>query len=125
MIKICPFCVIEEERIWLSNEKAISFRDAYPVTEGHTLVIPKRHAESIFELEEEELDAFWELVSLARKKLFEEYKPDGMNIGINDGRAAGQTVMHAHLHLIPRRQGDMEDPRGGVRLIFPKRARYW
>ena len=107
------------------SEFAVAFLDGFPITQGHTLVIPKRHVASLFELSEEEQAAVWRLVAHVRAKLVIEIQPDGFNIGLNDGTAAGQTVMHAHVHIIPRRKGDTADPRGGVRLIFPDKARYW
>ena len=121
----CPFCNIEAKRLWIDNELAMAVWDSYPCAYGHVLVVPRRHVASIFELDERELLALWELVREARERLEEKYHNDGFNIGINDGVAAGQTVMHAHVHLIPRRQGDVEDPRGGVRWVIPERAVYW
>ena len=121
----CPFCHLDETIIHLQNEVAAAFPDAFPVTEGHMLVIPKRHVVSLFELPEEEQASLWKLVTMVRTKLQDELKPDGFNIGVNDGSAAGQTVMHAHVHVIPRRKGDVPDPRGGIRWIVPGKARYW
>jgi diadenosine tetraphosphate (Ap4A) HIT family hydrolase len=109
----------------LENEAARAFPDAFPVTEGHTLVVPKRHVASLFDLPEEEQAAIWSLVALVRAKLLDGLKPDGFNVGVNDGPAAGQTVMHAHVHVIPRRAGDVGDPRGGVRWVVPAKAVYW
>lgn len=121
----CPFCHLEPSRIRLENEFAASFPDAFPISEGHTLVVPKRHVASLFDLPEEEQAAVWRLVALARGKLMNELRADAFNVGLNDGSAAGQTVMHAHVHIIPRRQGDAADPRGGVRWIIPGKAKYW
>lgn len=103
----------------------MAFSDAYPVAEGHTLIIPRRHVASLFDLPEEEQASLWKLVALVRGKLMAELKPDGFNVGVNDGLAAGQTVLHAHIHVIPRRKGDVADPRGGVRWIMPTKAKYW
>ncbi len=89
------------------------------------LVIPKRHVASLFDLVSEEQVAMWKFVAMVRQKLIGDFKPDGFNIGINDGLAAGQTVMHAHIHIIPRRAGDIADPRGGIRWIIANKARYW
>jgi diadenosine tetraphosphate (Ap4A) HIT family hydrolase len=89
------------------------------------LIVPKRHVASLFDLAEEEQDAIWRLVALVRAELMAQLKPDGFNIGVNDGPAAGQTILHAHVHIIPRRKGDVADPRGGVRWIIPSKARYW
>src|SRR5687767_15160563 len=101
----CPFCRLEKTRIHLEREFAVALLDGFPITTGHTLVIPKRHVATLFDLPDEELAAVWMLVALVRAKLVAELKPDGFNIGINDGLAAGQTVMHAHVHIIPRRKG--------------------
>ncbi len=100
-------------------------RDAYPVSPGHSLIIPKRHIASWFDLTEEERTRLFQHLSKAKTALEAEFKPDGYNIGINEGEAAGQTVLHLHVHLIPRYQGDIADPRGGVRWIFPDKASYW
>jgi diadenosine tetraphosphate (Ap4A) HIT family hydrolase len=121
----CPFCHLETNRIRLESEFAVAFLDGFPVTQGHTLVIPKRHVASLFELPDEEQAAVWRLVAQVRASLVAELRPDGFNVGVNDGTAAGQTVMHAHVHIIPRRQGDVAEPRGGVRWIMPNKASYW
>lgn len=125
MLTSCPFCTLDPSRIILSNDHAIAIRDGFPVSEGHTLIIPKSHIASLFEATTEEQAALLDLLGLARKQLQDELRPDGFNIGINDGTAAGQTVMHLHIHLIPRYAGDQPDPRGGVRWIFPDKAAYW
>jgi diadenosine tetraphosphate (Ap4A) HIT family hydrolase len=109
----------------LENEVGIALRDAFPVTEGHSLVIPKQHVVSLFDLDTEGQAALWQLAAEVRAKLVEEFHPAGFNFGVNDGPAAGQTVMHAHIHVIPRYTGDATDPRGGVRQIIPQKARYW
>lgn len=121
----CPFCTFDTSRIIASNNHAIAIRDGFPISEGHTLIIPKRHIASLFEATSEEQVALLDLLGLARQQLLDELKPDGFNIGLNDGTAAGQTVMHLHIHLIPRYLGDQPDPRGGVRWIFPDKAAYW
>ncbi|MDW7644417.1 MAG: HIT family protein [Desulfuromonadales bacterium] len=121
----CPFCQIDASRILLANELAMAIHDGYPVSSGHSLIIPKRHIASIFETTPAEQAALWELVVKMRESLLEEHHPAGFNIGINDGVAAGQTVLHLHIHLIPRYSGDQCDPRGGVRWIFPEKAKYW
>ena len=100
-------------------------RDGFPISPGHTLIIPKRHIGSFFELESDERQDLLNLLEAAKKILDEKFHPNGYNIGINDGPAAGQTVPHAHIHLIPRFTGDQTDPRGGVRWIFPEKAKYW
>jgi len=109
----------------MENEVALAVFDGFPVAEGHTLVVPKRHVASLFDLSDDEQAALWRLVSSVRAKLVAGLKPDGFNVGVNDGVAAGQTVMHAHIHVIPRRSGDVADPRGGVRWVVPGKAAYW
>ena len=121
----CPFCTLPPERITRQNDRGIVIRDGYPISPGHTLIIPKRHIGSFFQLETQERDALFQLVEKAKGELDEEFKPDAYNIGINDGPSAGQTVPHLHIHLIPRYQGDQDDPRGGVRWIIPENAKYW
>lgn len=121
----CPFCSLDAERIVVQNELALAFYDAFPVTPGHILVVPRRHIADYFELSPEEQAAVWALVNLVLERPAMNPKPDGYNLGVNVGAAAGQTVGHAHVHVIPRRHGDQEDPRGGVRWIFPERAQYW
>ena len=109
----------------MESEFAVAFPDGFPVTQGHTLVIPRRHVASLYELSDEEQAAVWRLVAQLRASLIAELRPDGFNIGLNDGASAGQSVMHAHVHIIPRWKGDTTDPRGGIRWIMPDKARYW
>jgi diadenosine tetraphosphate (Ap4A) HIT family hydrolase len=122
---ICPFCNLEASRIILSSAYAIATYDIYPVSPGHCLIIPKRHITSFFDATREEQATLLSLLVEMQKILVNEYNPDGFNVGINVGEAAGQTVMHLHIHLIPRYAGDQSDPRGGVRRIFPDKAAYW
>lgn len=124
-ISACPFCTLPADRIVASNDLALVVRDGFPISPGHTLVIPKRHFGSFFEATVEERDAMLTLLDQARRDIGGELAPDGFNIGINDGPAAGQTVPHLHLHLIPRFEGDVADPRGGVRWVIAEKARYW
>ncbi len=125
----CPFCDIRktsgQSRILKSNEYAFLIRDGYPVTEGHSLIIPNRHVSSFFNLKETEREAMWELVQAEKAELDKQYKPAAYNLGINDGPAAGQTVPHCHLHVIPRYEEPNKDPRGGVRWVIPEKADYW
>lgn len=121
----CPFCELPKERIILSNSLGMVIRDGYPISPGHTLVIPQRHIGSFFELEPEERNSLLSLLEESKRRLDKEYQPDGYNIGINDGPSAGQTVPHLHIHLIPRYSGDQADPRGGIRWIIPEKANYW
>ena len=128
MNSYCPFCGItkhDEKRIIKENDLAFVVRDGFPISEGHTLIIPKRHVSSFFEITNEEHQALMALLEHAQKVLNQEFKPDAYNIGINDGVEAGQTVPHLHIHLIPRYDGDVKDPRGGVRWVIPEKADYW
>jgi len=121
----CLFCSVPRAQILIEYPLALAKHDGYPVSKGHTLIIPRRHVASFFETTEEERQAMLKLLDEMKAMLDREHKPDGYNIGINNGAAAGQTVMHLHMHLIPRYAGDQPDPRGGVRWIIPDRARYW
>lgn len=123
--RLCPFCTLPPERIVAQNRCGAWIYDGYPVSPGHSLIIPKRHVGSFFEVSAEERAALLELLDQARAAVEMEYSPDGYNIGINDGAAAGQTIPHRHLHLIPRYVGDAADPRGGVRWVIPEKADYW
>jgi diadenosine tetraphosphate (Ap4A) HIT family hydrolase len=123
--KSCPFCTLPPERILDTNDAGVVVADGFPISPGHTLIIPHRHVASFFELYAEERDGLFALLDRARIRLDGDIHPDGYNIGINDGAAAGQTVPHLHIHLIPRQHGDQKDPRGGVRWIFPDKAAYW
>lgn len=123
-INSCPFCSIAPERIHMRNEKAFAIYDAFPVSPGHTLIIPFAHEQDYFALDRETQQACWDLLNAVAEQHSREWKPDGFNIGINAGRAAGQTVMHVHLHLIPRYAGDEDDPRGGVRGVLPGKKKY-
>jgi diadenosine tetraphosphate (Ap4A) HIT family hydrolase len=124
----CPFCQIidtQSDRIVAQNEHAIAIRDGFPVTEGHTLIIPKTHEGSFFHLSDTVQTALLELLSQQRELLSEQLGVKDCNVGINDGPDAGQTVPHCHIHLIPRKSGDVTDPRGGVRWVVPDKADYW
>ena len=126
MSKPCVFCEkVDNNDVLYQNELAACFRDGFPISNGHTLIIPKDHIQDYFELNKDTKEAMNELVELARKDLIEELNPDAFNFGFNSGPAAGQTVGHAHLHLIPRFEGDVEDPRGGIRWIISDKAKYW
>ena len=98
--------------------------DLYPVSDGHSLVIPKRHIASYFEATDQERYDLWKLVDEVKTMLEGQHSPDGFNIGINDGVAAGQTIPHLHIHIIPRYAGDMDNPAGGVRGVIPSKQRY-
>jgi diadenosine tetraphosphate (Ap4A) HIT family hydrolase len=121
----CAFCAIRGERIRGENEHAMWILDAHPVTPGHSLILPKRHIESFFEAIPAERDAMVSLLDHARDHAHRNHAPAGYNIGINEGAAAGQSILHLHVHLIPRYPGDTRDPRGGIRWVIPDRANYW
>ena len=122
----CPFCSrILLREVQEENTFAVAFPDGFPLSKGHTLVVPKRHLADPFELDDPELMQVAELVARVKRRLSAEHAPDGFNVGLNVGVAAGQTVAHAHVHVIPRYAGDAEDPRGGIRWVLPERAPYW
>ncbi|ALO47619.1 HIT family protein [Pseudohongiella spirulinae] len=123
--KPCPFCALGERELLASNTSGFSIFDNYPISPGHALIIPRRHVGSFFELSKTERDDLFDLIEQVKAKLDGQFAPDSYNIGINDGPAAGQTIGHCHIHLIPRYRGDMPDPRGGVRWIIPGKADYW
>jgi len=123
--KGCLFCGIQQKDIIEENELAIAKRDHYPVSKFHTLVISKRHVEDYFDLSKDELRACNILLKYIRDEILkEDSSVEGFNIGVNSGAIAGQTVLHCHIHLIPRRLGDVDDPRGGVRSVIPSRRDY-
>lgn len=128
MEQTCPFCEADKttEPVPLPwNDSAHIRLDGFPVSEGHLLIVPNRHAADWFDLSPEEQRAIMDLIEQGKQWLEERYQPDGYNIGMNCGNAAGQTVMHMHCHLIPRYIGDQQDPRGGVRWVIPEKADYW
>jgi diadenosine tetraphosphate (Ap4A) HIT family hydrolase len=118
----CLFCTPRE--VTRQNPLAYATRDSYPVSPGHTLIIPRRHCADFFELSPGEISACMELVAAERKNLNAESNPDGFNIGVNVGRTAGQSIFHVHIHLIPRYEGDHPNPQGGVRHVLPWKAHY-
>lgn len=122
----CLFCEFKDnrEKVVLDNDLAFAIFDGFPVSKGHMLVIPKRHAETYFDLTKEELTAMQELAHKCKELLDNKYKPDGYNIGFNCGEAGGQTIFHCHMHIIPRYKGDIENPRGGVRKILVDNSSY-
>ena len=121
----CPFCDAPEDSVIAESHHAVAVLDGYPVSEGHTLVIPKAHSRSLFATSPEVQADVWRLVARVRDELQSRFNPDGFNVGLNDGPAAGQTVEHAHVHVIPRFDGDVADPRGGIRCVLPHSAAYW
>lgn len=112
----CQFCGVSQDRILIENELALAISDKYPVSSGHTLVIPKRHVADYFDATKSEQNAINDILRIRRKQLLENNGLiTGFNVGVNCGEAAGQTIFHCHVHLIPRCQGDTANPRGGVR----------
>jgi diadenosine tetraphosphate (Ap4A) HIT family hydrolase len=120
----CPFCNPSATDKVLENALFYARYDRYPVSKGHLLIIPFRHVADFFLLTDEERRAAFELVWQARSKLDSELRPDGYNVGVNVGQSAGQTVMHVHIHLMPRYHGDMDRPEGGVRGVIPEKRIY-
>jgi diadenosine tetraphosphate (Ap4A) HIT family hydrolase len=120
----CIFCNIQKERIVLENDLGYAIYDGFPVNPGHLLIIPKRHFSNFFESTDTERISLFNLVDDAKKILDQKFHPNGYNVGINIGEAAGQSVMHLHIHLIPRYFGDVEKPKGGVRGVIPSKQRY-
>ena len=118
----CPFC--GDPEIIIENELAFASWDSYPVNAGHCLITPRRHIAEYFQATAEEKAAIWALVDEMKAIIDKKYKPDGYNIGINIGTAAGQSVPHIHIHIIPRYWGDVENPKGGVRGVIPHRQKY-
>jgi len=122
----CPFCLrLSSGGLALSTPLSAGFPDGFPLNAGHTLVVPRRHVADLFDLSPDEQSDLWQLVARTKATLKTEQGPDAFNIGVNVGAAAGQTVEHAHVHVIPRFKGDVLDPRGGVRWVIPARAAYW
>jgi len=121
----CVFCKIHKEEYLIENEFAFAKLDKYPVTDGHTLIIPKRHFSEYFNITKVEQTAVSDLITIRRKQLIEDAGVKGFNIGVNSGQVAGQTIFHCHIHLIPRRKGDLDDPRGGVRGVIPGKMKYY
>jgi diadenosine tetraphosphate (Ap4A) HIT family hydrolase len=119
-----PFLQRPRDAYVASNSLAFALRDGFPVSPGHTLIVPRRLVATWFEATREEQVAMLELVDAVKAQLDAELLPDGYNIGINVGPAAGQTVMHLHMHLIPRFNGDVPDPRGGIRHVIPGKGNY-
>jgi diadenosine tetraphosphate (Ap4A) HIT family hydrolase len=120
----CPFCWLSADRILASSDLALAVADAFPISGGHTLIIPRRHVKSFFELTEDEVVAVHQLLRRMKDRLDETLKPGGYNLGVNVGAVAGQTVAHVHVHLIPRYAGDVANPVGGVRNIIPGCGHY-
>ena len=121
----CPFCHVDRGRTAWSSPLAIALWDVFPVSLGHALILPRRHAASWSELTADEKAELTAGIDAIRALIDERYQPHAYNVGYNDGEAAGQTIMHFHVHVIPRYQGDVLDPRGGIRWVLPDKAAYW
>lgn len=121
----CLFCNVGEERLIAENGLAFAIRDGFPVTELHSLIIPKRHVSDYFELTEEELLACNDLLRIVKEEILaKDESVKGFNVGANSGLVAGQSVFHCHIHLIPRREGDVPNPKGGIRHLIPGKGAY-
>ena len=121
----CLFCNAKESGIAAENEFAYASYDSYPVSDFHCLIIPKRHVKDYFEMSDEELLACNDLITKIKNEILAKDKSvKAFNIGTNAGKISGQSIMHCHIHLIPRRQGDVDNPQGGVRSVIPKKQHY-
>lgn len=122
---MCVFCdKIDKDRVLFETLEWVAFYDKYPVSEGHTLIVPKEHVETYFDLPDRLKDSLNFRIQDVKNILDNKFHPDGYNIGCNCGEAAGQSVMHFHLHIIPRYNGDVENPKGGVRGVIPSKQNY-
>ena len=121
----CLFCDIKKSGCAYENELAYASYDSYPVTEHHCLIIPKRHIKDYFDLSNDELVACNELIQIIKKEITKKDSTvKGFNLGTNIGKVSGQSILHCHLHLIPRREGDVDNPQGGVRSVIPNKQHY-
>lgn len=120
----CIFCHLAPEQIIAENALCIAIRDGFPVSKGHTLIIPRRHVANYFDLTPEEIAAMQALMQKIKSQIDKDFHPDGYNIGINVNATAGQTIFHVHMHLIPRYTGDVDNPKGGVRGVIPSKQKY-
>lgn len=125
-MKVCVFCqnFMPNKEQLLQNKLAIAYLDEFPVSKGHILIISKRHASTFFDLTKEEQISLITLLNECKEYIDNKYNPDGYNVGLNCGEFAGQSVMHVHMHLIPRYKGDVSNPRGGIRGIIPNKKNY-
>jgi diadenosine tetraphosphate (Ap4A) HIT family hydrolase len=119
----CIFCRLDRP-LFAETKLSFAFLDGFPVSNGHTLIIPKRHVASLWEMSDDEYTDAFDLVRRVKDILQEKFQPQGFNVGVNCGEAAGQSVFHAHIHIIPRYNGDVPSPRGGVRNIIPGKGNY-
>ena len=121
----CPFCHPGADRVFHEGLHVLGLWDGFPLSPGHALVVPRRHVADWTETSPDERRELLEAIDVVRSTILDNHRPDGFNVGMNLGEAAGQTVPHLHLHVIPRYRGDVADPRGGVRWVLPERAAYW
>lgn len=127
MTVTCPFCehIQSGPQSDLADKLVVAFDDSYPVSAGHMLIVSRRHVERLRDLTPDEHRALWDMIPAVCERIGHRSAPAGYNIGLNDGQAAGQTIVHVHVHVIPRYDGDAADPRGGIRWVLPERAAYW
>lgn len=123
-MKRCPFCEPDEKMIIWKDDNVYVVRDLYPVSPSHTLIIPFRHFASVFDATDDELRSISRALRFRKEQLERSLAADGYNIGVNEGTAAGQTIPHVHIHLIPRFERDVDDPRGGIRGVIPEKKTY-
>jgi diadenosine tetraphosphate (Ap4A) HIT family hydrolase len=125
-IETCPFCVIARNNgdMISKNGSFLAVYDKNPVSKGHAIIIPKRHIVSFFDLDSASMSDLLDILTNVKDEIQSRFNPDGFNIGVNDGKAAGRTINHLHIHLIPRYFGDVENPTGGVRSVIPGKADY-
>lgn len=121
----CPFCHPTAGAVFLETSLVLGLWDGFPVSPGHALIVPRRHFGTWGEATEQERQGLTAAIAEVQRIVGELHHPAGFNVGFNDGPAAGQTVGHLHIHVIPRYDGDVPDPRGGIRLVIPDKARYW
>ena len=122
--RTCPFCRVAPDRVFLRTDQVLGVWDGFPVSPGHALLIPTRHVEGWFDASDDERRALLNAIDDAKVAIEQLHRPDGYNVGFNAGEAAGQTVFHLHVHIIPRYTGDVSDPRGGIRHVIPAKAAY-
>ena len=121
----CLFCNIKESDLVKENDLAYASYDSFPVSEGHCLIIPKRHVKDYFDLSNDEIIACNDLIKEIKNEIIEkDSSVKGFNVGSNAGKISGQSILHCHIHLIPRRAGDVENPQGGVRSVIPSKQHY-